>query len=698
MLEIHIKCDLVFAFLEIGSNIQFAECFVTEIAAIGLFNDFTIHADIENFGCFHREEKIFRLVGSIHVINHGDMGLFHAIDGAIHGVQHVAVFFFKHAVKIIIAVIKGDAVFACGDKVPFTRKIDGCERFLRRYGFSSCSIVDEQERFIFFEFMCAAEIGGLARDGIDHLVTYGDGRGVGVFCAVDEIINVIIRGVSFAVSNFGHVDHGICSDFIHGEDHAAICFVFTEKLFCVFKEHFMLRKNDLFVCFLTDDERVALYLAVALHHDLITEVEIHVLLFKSVDDVHQVVVIFADLSKRRTLFFAHLEVIIVVEVCPCGGFVVDNECVHGVITLGKDHANAAHRIIEGLVILPPRLLDIHRRRIVALTQTTVGVTFQMLTEQVDTAHHLIFIDPFQLIVTYIMTAKREGFGKYLLFTSLTRHRAKLMSSKAGIIVSAEPIHARNVEIFVMRHTSAVGEELGGECFFQNKVTCEGEIVCFAPIVDLLHEIFGEKLGDHLPEADTGGLIVANCLEKLGQARNEVITIGFLIFLGHDEAPRNTVSGDLRLVSEKAVDLALHFFVVRLVDLIQKILNDHAVERIHVIGIHIKIEMIAFYIGNGALSRFFAHFIAQIFLLIAKTFAVDNAAAKAAGPAVFVISPRMHTAFCGFIGACFDVVKPFVTHIFSLQTAARVHKKAADACFVHFSYLFTGFFGVKLFIP
>ena len=220
---------------------------------------------------------------------------------------------------------------------------------------------------------------------------------------------------------------------------------------------------------------------------------------------------------------------------------MQHERIHAVVTLAEQHTDTAHRIVERAVILPPRLLDIHRGRIVALAESSVGITLQMLAKQIDPADHLIFVDPFQLVVSHAVAATSEGFGKHLLFSELTRCRSDLIRCERGLVMSAQPVHARNVEIFVMRHTGAVGNELTKQILFQNDVSRQLQASFITEIVNLFHEVFGKQLRHELPEIHARLLIVTDRHKKLGESAEEIFAVRALVFLGQNEAPRNTVS-------------------------------------------------------------------------------------------------------------------------------------------------------------
>jgi hypothetical protein len=59
---------------------------------------------------------------------------------------------------------------------------------------------------------------------------------------------------------------------------------------------------------------------------------------------------------------------------------------------------------------------------------------------------------------------------------------------------------------------------------------------------------------------------------------------------------------------------------------------------------------------------------------------------------------VHTALVALFDAGTDIFKPFLTHILGLETAAGVHKVAADANVIHKSSLTEGLGHVQFLVP
>ena len=373
------------------------------------------------------------------------------------------------------------------------------------------------------------------------------------------------------------------------------------------------------------------------------------------------------------------------------------------LTLGQKHTDAAHGIVEDLVVGPPGLLAVHSRRIVALTDTAERVALQMLAHEVDTPHHHPLVVALQLIVTHVVAAESEGLGQHLLLAGLSGGGAELGHGEAMEDGTAEPVHTGDGEVLVVRHASAVGGQLGVEGLLQHHVTREAQVVSHAPVVDLLHEILGEQLGDQLPEAHTGGLVVAASHEQLDQMIVDGLAVSLLILGGEDEAPRNTVTGDLGLVGEEAVEAGAVLGVVGLVDLIDEVSDHLAVEGVHVEGVDVVVEAVVLEAADDVVARGILQIggegaDTEVLLLVLQTLAVDHAAAEARGPAVLVIGPCVHAALFGILHAGGDVLEPLLAHVLGLQTAAGVHEEAADADVVHEPHLAQGLGDVQLLVP
>ena len=182
-----------------------------------------------------------------------------------------------------------------------------------------------------------------------------------------------------------------------------------------------------------------------------------------------------------------------------------------------------------------------------------------------------------------------------------------------------------------------------------------------------------------------------------------LAVGALILGRKDQAPGNACAGDLRFVGKEAVEAGAILLVVGLVDLADEVIRDLAIQRVHVEGVDIVVEAVVLKATDNVLPTGIlkvggkrAH--TQVLLLVLRPLTVNNAAAEAGGPAVLVISPCVHAALFGLVHAGADIFKPLLAHILGLQTAAGVHKEAANADVIHQLHLPQGLGYVQFFIP
>ncbi len=174
---------------------------------------------------------------------------------------------------------------------------------------------------------------------------------------------------------------------------------------------------------------------------------------------------------------------------PRGGLRMHDKHIHAVVSAREQHAYAAHGIVKCLVFVPPGLLNIHRRGVIPLAQTSVGISLEMLAEQIYSAHHLILENPLEFIVPHIVSAHGKCLGEHMSFARLPRNGTDLIGRERIAVVSAEPIHTRYGEVLIVRHARAVRHKLAEQRFLQDEVTRKFESVVIAPIVNLFHKVF-----------------------------------------------------------------------------------------------------------------------------------------------------------------------------------------------------------------
>ena len=238
---------------------------------------------------------------------------------------------------------------------------------------------------------------------------------------------------------------------------------------------------------------------------------------------------------------------------------MDKKRVNVYLTLCDKHTDTGHRVEEDLHISPPRLLVIHRRRIVSLSDTTERVAFKVCAKKVYAVYHLPLKNTLKLTVRNVVSGRCIGLGKYLLFSGLRCSARELHRSKAIYHGSAEPVHTGDVEVLVVRHTSAVGYELRHKVLLAHEVTCELVAVRVAEVVYRLKECRGEKIGYKLPVIESDNLVSVVVKEEKVEIFHKAVAVSLGEFFLKNKAPRISVTTqNLRLVGEEAVKRGAEF--------------------------------------------------------------------------------------------------------------------------------------------
>ena len=374
---------------------------------------------------------------------------------------------------------------------------------------------------------------------------------------------------------------------------------------------------------------------------------------------------------------------------------------------GQQHADAADHIVEQAVVPPPRLLLEQGGRIIPFTQAAQRVALQMLAQVVDAVHHLVLVDAPQLLKADIPAAQCKGLGQNLPLPQLLGNRGHLHLSLDGGQAAAKVIHAGDVHVFVGGHAAAVGQHMVVVALLQHQVAGQGAAVFPAPVVDAFHIVFGKQIPYQLPESVAYHRAVRGALKQPRQPRCQLLAVGAAVGFLQLQRPGKAVAGHLRLIGEKAAHFAEILSQHRLVYRVggaQKCLHHLAVQGVHIEGVDLVVEMAVFAahgdVGNGVrrMYRRRGGGAAQILLLIFFAQSVHSAAAEAARPAVFVISPGEHAAPAAFLQCCAHIGKPVCREILGLQTATGVHEIAAHAGLVHLAHLRSRFLRLQSLIP
>ena len=403
-----------------------------------------------------------------------------------------------------------------------------------------------------------------------------------------------------------------------------------------------------------------------------------------------------------------------------GGQTVDQQDIGRIFAVGKDHPHAAGVIGKLPVIGPPGLMEKERSRIVPLADAPERITFQMRAEQVGPADHLIIQHITQIVKRHIPAASGIGFREQLIAAGLgtgtphLRRQSKVMQGKP------QTVHAGNVEMLIMRHHSTVGNGLGFISFFANHVAGQHHAVLFAPFAQLFGVTVHKTAAHSLPETDAGTDIFADGQIKFRDPVHGIFAPLFLIFSKHVGRIGDAVAGKLGFIREKPCQILAFFFrqtvIIFLINDLQKCTDHFRIGVVHIEGIDFIPHgndfagcvsggnAFALCIINGEKIFHFRqlcriHFpLTEIFQLISFAEAVDFAVTEPAGPAVFVISPCVHTGFCGGIQHGFGDCEPFIAHVRGLQTAPGMHEKPAHPGLFHQFDLPGQFFGSKISVP
>ena len=162
-----------------------------------------------------------------------------------------------------------------------------------------------------------------------------------------------------------------------------------------------------------------------------------------------------NLSEKFALKLGNALVFAVVEHCPGGRLRVQEQRVESDLALTQEHTDARHCIDKNLVFVPPGLLVVHCGRVVTLSDAAQAVALKMRAEQVYPAHHLPLVHTPKLLKAHVVPAQSEGLRKNLFAPELVRNRAYLVCDDRLNFDAPEPVHAGDMEIFVLRHNRAV---------------------------------------------------------------------------------------------------------------------------------------------------------------------------------------------------------------------------------------------------
>ena len=208
------------------------------------------------------------------------------------------------------------------------------------------------------------------------------------------------------------------------------------------------RKDYSAVGLLPHIKPAVLHLSMLFHQRLIAQIKLQMLLLQLADRI-------------QDALFQSLHPLIAATVIadPGGGLRMHEQDVRPAFPFCQDHPDSGHRIHKCTVILPPGLLIIDRRRIISFADPPQRISLQMLAERCNASDHLPLCDPFEFRKAHIVTAQRKGLRQYLFLPGLSACACQLMHGETGEYISAQPVHSRYVQIFIMRHHRTVAGKL-----------------------------------------------------------------------------------------------------------------------------------------------------------------------------------------------------------------------------------------------
>ena len=324
---------------------------------------------------------------------------------------------------------------------------------------------------------------------------------------------------------------------------------------------------------------------------------------------------------------------------------------------------------------------------------------------------------------------------------LTCDRGELLDHPVTLVARAENIHARVVEIWVVTHHRTAGHGLRGKAVLVEGMSGEEQSECMAMVEERLRPILEkEPLGDfHVGPLHRGNALSLQTQKKLRQPLDQVIAEGRGESLGKRVCPWRgpaRVLGDARLTvcvaedeaavrlvgedpSDARADAAAARIAVGIVGHTQEIVRGRTVHGVEISGtivervcVHVfprKDKKLLARMGAGAGRHTpvgtdieAADFGAeggdemvvrrpvlrlavlvngqpQVFHAVLEFFR-GQSAGRSAGPAVFVVEPRLQTERFSGVGAGVDAIEPLASEVRRLQSGPRVHEIPAEPHF------------------
>ena len=372
--------------------------------------------------------------------------------------------------------------------------------------------------------------------------------------------------------------------------------------------------------------------------------------------------------------------------------------IHQFFALSDESAQSRHECIEsGKLLLDPPVNVGIVRRIIVLAQTRLGIGHQMGAQPIHPAHKLKSHDPPQLGGGHIPPAAGKGFREHLLLPQLHRHGGDLPHRQLIVGFPPQPVDTGNMLIGVERHHPAAAHQLIAQRGLFDIMSGELHPVIRAPVVHRLGEgmqhqrlhgfpvaiaeipvavLFHKQqpqpikniLMIHLPEVSRHhirirgtpalilGLIGKKALNAHGKIRPEAL---FVCLMGQCNEPTHhcriaDIGG-----GGGGADMEIQIDDTRL----RMIGADEPLPLQRIAHIRRRIQG-----ADGMLDIF-----VPVLCILQQP-----AAGKAAGPAVFIVDPRLHAQRPTVLAAGLHRLHPLFGEIVGLQPAAGVHNETAHA--------------------
>ena len=199
--------------------------------------------------------------------------------------------------------------------------------------------------------------------------------------------------------------------------------------------------------------------------------------------------------------------------------------------------------------------------IIALALAVFGIGQQVVAHHVHAAHVLIVEQFFEFAGGNVPPATAERFGDHAFFAALRRRAAHLFDGQFAVGISAQPVDAGDMFVFVKGHHAAATSDLIADRAFFHVMAGERHVVFLAKVIQLFGKVLQKQRAHAAPIPKTERFVSLLFREQKPQAVQHVLAVVLLeIALDHGR-----VSGVppkvLRFVGEKSFDLLRKPFAV-----------------------------------------------------------------------------------------------------------------------------------------